>query len=183
MEEKIAVYFWELKDTLIFPIFKIISSKAYILLTSGPFIIYALIRLKKRFIIFFIAALISISASDVLCYRLLKPAIKRPRPSFNLNLSNRTSPMNKKDYSMPSNHASNMFAFFIVYLLFVERFWTVLLFNALLIGGSRIIIVKHYPSDILAGIAVGILLGLCTTYMVSFFEHKGKSNGKVSSHV
>jgi undecaprenyl-diphosphatase len=165
LEKEIALFFWNLKDTLIFNVFQIISGKIFIFFTCSAFIVYAFIKLRKNALIFILAAVLSVAVSDLLCYRILKPAIKKPRPVAELNLNksqnltDQSIPSEKQDYSMPSNHASNIFAFFIVYFFFVKKFWSLLFFNSMLISFSRIILVKHYPSDVIAGIFIGIIIG------------------------
>ncbi len=186
MEQEIAKYFWSLKDSVFFDAFSIISGRLYILITSSVFIIYATIRLKRKVLIFIIAFSISVIVSDILCYRVLKPAVKRLRPAIELNLNGNKdriiqkhdpshSSLQLKEYSMPSNHASNSFAFFIVYFFLVKKFWSFLLLNSILISSSRIFIVKHYPSDVLAGIVTGLLIGLCIIYIFSIFGFKVNS--------
>lgn len=163
LEQDIALFFWSIRDSIIADTFKIISGKYYIILTTVPFVIYAVVKFRKRALLFILALILSVGLSDILCYRVLKPAIKRPRPSQELSLSGRISanlaPAVTRNYSMPSNHASNLFAFFIVYYMLIGKFSILVFINSLLISISRIVIVKHYPSDILAGIALGLLLG------------------------
>lgn len=176
MELEIVKYFWSLKESLLFDVFQIISGKPYILITCLIFIVYSFVKIKKKAAIFLIAALLSVAASDILCYRVLKPVIKRQRPAIELNLneskqiSDQKELSSRKDYSMPSNHASNIFAFFIVYFCCIKKFWTLLFFNSVLISISRIILVKHYPSDVLAGIIIGSLIGLSIAYLLSIFK-------------
>jgi undecaprenyl-diphosphatase len=173
LEHEIAIYFWSLKDTLLFNVFQIISGKIYIFLTCAIFVIYAFIILKKKVIIFILSAVLSVSASDLLCYRFLKPVIKRPRPVVELNLiqsqniPGQNTFSGKEDYSMPSNHASNIFAFFLVYLFYIKKFWSLLFLNSILISMSRIILVKHYPSDVIFGILVGIIIGFSIVKLIS----------------
>jgi len=159
LEDIILLKLLTLQDTILFDIFKIISSKGYILVTSLLIIIPACIHLRKRSLPFLVTLVIAISISDSMCYRILKPAIERPRPKIQLGLSERKGNLNENDYSMPSNHASNVFAFFVVFLIYVRRYWGLVLVNSLLIAISRIVLVKHYPTDVLAGMLVGALVG------------------------
>ena len=172
MDQNIALYFWSLRGTQIYDIFNVISGKAYIIITCMPFIIIAFINLKKRFIIFILAALIAFSVSDILCYRVLKPAIKRLRPVYELNLTEQKTADSGNVYSMPSNHASNITAFFIVYFFMAEKFRALLFVNSILISLSRIITVNHYLTDVIAGIAVGLSVGLISVYIASAVQGK-----------
>ena len=166
LEQMIAQYFWCMKESFLVSIFQLISSKGYILFTSLIFIGYAAFQLHKKVIFFLITLSIAVGISDALCYRVLKPAIMRERPKVELNISRISKFETSGDFSMPSNHASNIFSFFIVYLIFVRKFWLIFLANSILIALSRVILVKHYPSDILLGIFVGSMVGLCSVYFL-----------------
>ncbi len=183
MELEIAKYFCSLKGTLVFSAFQIITGKIYILLTGVAFIVFALLKLRQKAVIFILAVFIALAVSDMICYRVLKPLIRRPRPSVMLNKDCTQKSehiketyimdrLNTKDYSMPSNHASNIFAFFTVYFIYVRRFWGLFLFNSVLISVSRIVLVKHYTSDVLAGMLIGIAIGLCIVSVFSLFGYK-----------
>ena len=172
LDQNIALFFWGLKGSLLYDIFNVITGKVYILITCLPFIIIAFINLKKMFLIYIFTALIALSVSDILCYRVLKPSIKRLRPVYELKLAEQKSPDAGIIYSMPSNHAANITAFFIVYFFMIKKFWSVLLTNSILISLSRIIIVKHYMTDVIAGIAVGLLIGLTAIVVVTKIQRK-----------
>ncbi len=174
MEQAIALFFWNLKGTILYDLSVLFSSRGYILLSSLPFLIYAAVKLKGRFIPFIIAVIISVSLSDLICYRVLKPAIGRPRPRLELSIKDKRIPLQKKDYSMPSNHASNIFAFSIVYILFVKKFWPLLILNSTMVSLSRVVLVKHYPSDILGGMVVGSAIGLLTVILIHQAERRWK---------
>ena len=61
------------------------------------------------------------------------------------------------DYSFPSGHAANSFACAWVMLRTMKKRWGVpALLLAALIAFSRLYVGVHYPSDILAGILIGI---------------------------
>ncbi len=58
---------------------------------------------------------------------------------------------------MPSGHATTAFAVMVAFGTLWPRARTVLLLYALLIIISRVVLVAHYPSDVLAGALVGIV--------------------------
>jgi undecaprenyl-diphosphatase len=60
------------------------------------------------------------------------------------------------DYaSLPSGHATNVFAALIAFGLLWPRLRGAMLAYALMIGTSRIIVLAHHPSDVLAGALAG----------------------------
>jgi undecaprenyl-diphosphatase len=177
LDQNIALFFWGFKDTFLYDIFNIISGKTYIIITCAPFIIIAFIKLKKRFLFYLLTAIIAFSVSDMLCYRVLKPSIKRLRPVYELKLTEETQADSRKIYSMPSNHASNIAAFFTVYFFLVRTYWTLLLANSILISLSRIITVNHYPTDVMAGMLAGLLIGGMAVYITSSLEKRYSSYG------
>jgi undecaprenyl-diphosphatase len=62
------------------------------------------------------------------------------------------------DYaSLPSGHATNVFAALVAIGLVWPRMRAVMLFYALIIAASRVIVWAHHPSDVIAGAAAGIL--------------------------
>jgi membrane-associated phospholipid phosphatase len=90
----------------------------------------------------------------------LKDLFQRPRPDFMPLIHEAT-------YSFPSGHAMNSFVFYMTlsYFIFHETrrkmlsilFASVSAIIVLLIGISRIYLGVHYPSDVIAGYAAGIL--------------------------
>ena len=57
--------------------------------------------------------------------------------------------------SLPSGHAANVFAALIAFGLLWPRLRGAMLAYALMIGASRIIVLAHHPSDVLAGALAG----------------------------
>jgi len=61
------------------------------------------------------------------------------------------------DYaSLPSGHATNVFAELVAVGLVWPRMRAPMLFYALMIAASRVIVLAHHPSDVIAGAAAGI---------------------------
>ena len=67
---------------------------------------------------------------------------------------------------MPSSHATNHFALATFWFLAIQKLkgkkWYWLWFWAALVAYAQIYVGKHYPFDVLAGTALGILIGLGT---------------------
>lgn len=67
----------------------------------------------------------------------------------------------KRGKSFPSSHTVNMFALATVIALFQRRFWGLLGYGiALLVALSRLYVAAHWPSDVAASAAMGVLVGL-----------------------
>ena len=58
---------------------------------------------------------------------------------------------------MPSGHATTAFAVLVAFGTLWPRARTILIVYALLIAVSRVVVIAHYPSDVLAGALVGII--------------------------
>lgn len=89
----------------------------------------------------------------------LKNLIARPRP---FDMIEGLIPLieRPRDFSFPSGHSASSFAAAVVFWKKFPRrggFW--MFFLAALIGISRLYVGVHYPSDVLAGIALGVGLG------------------------
>jgi membrane-associated phospholipid phosphatase len=64
----------------------------------------------------------------------------------------------RPDYaSLPSGHTTNVFAALIAVSLVWPRLRAIMLAYALIIAASRVIILAHYPSDVVAGAVVGVV--------------------------
>ena len=103
-------------------------------------------------------------------YQILKHTIKRPRPDSLLWL------IEEHGYSLPSGHSMNsIFCYGIMlYLIWrntddkkIRTFMTVLLcLIPLLVAFSRICCGVHYPSDVLAGLCMGLGMLMVMTVLI-----------------
>ena len=91
---------------------------------------------------------------------ILKNAIGRTRP-YELIDSLKLIGKAASDPSFPSGHTAASFASCTAILPNVKkRWWAPLILMAVLISFSRIYIGIHYPSDVVAGFASGVILGI-----------------------
>ena len=86
----------------------------------------------------------------------IKPLVSRPRPWVVLeglaNLATSSDPN-----SFPSGHSCAAFAFAVAVALTAPRRW---MKAAALMAFSRLYVAVHFPSDVLAGAAIGAVCGL-----------------------
>lgn len=90
----------------------------------------------------------------------LKPLVGRLRP-YDVIDGLRILVDRQSDFSFPSGHSAAGFAVAIVMLRLLPKRWGVsAVVLALLIALSRLYVGVHYPTDVLAGIAIGAAAGL-----------------------
>lgn len=95
----------------------------------------------------------------ILCNGILKNLVRRVRPC-DVQTAVKLLVARPRDYSFPSGHTAAAFAAVMgLYLSGMRKLWKPALVLACLMGFSRMYLYVHYPTDILAGILVGILSG------------------------
>jgi undecaprenyl-diphosphatase len=101
----------------------------------------------------------------------------RPRPYVHLPLVHKliSMPMSENFQSFPSGHAIFFFALSTVVYYFNKKLGVIFFIFAVLMGIARVFVGVHWPSDILGGAILGILVGLVVTWFYkkyeSFFNH------------
>ncbi|MEW8973111.1 MAG: phosphatase PAP2 family protein [Tissierellaceae bacterium] len=85
----------------------------------------------------------------------IKLGLSRERPYKIIQHLN-TFGIDLKDYSFPSGHTTASFSIAATLALNIPNIWIIIYLLALLIGISRIYLGVHYPTDVLAGIVLGI---------------------------
>jgi len=102
--------------------------------------------------------IISLSFTDAICAQILKPFFERIRPSH-LNLEEVNLLISKGGkWSMPSNHAANIFSLAMVLSYFYKKYKPLLFLIAILISFSRVYVGVHFPGDIIAGGCIGFFI-------------------------
>ena len=132
---------------------------------------YLVIKGGKKGIVVGILILICILISDQLSSNLIKNYFQRVRPCNTLpHVHLLVGCINS--YSFPSSHAVNNFAAATFFTYFYPGYKYVLFIGAFLIAISRVFCGVHYPSDMLVGILIGIIVGLFIIYLWKFINNK-----------
>lgn len=102
-------------------------------------------------------------------YMLLKKKFKRNRPEdFITSFKARIEPSDQ--FSFPSGHTAAAFVMATQILIYFPFLSIVGFIWAISIGISRVLLGVHFPGDILAGIALGILCALTVNELFSMFS-------------
>lgn len=124
---------------------------------------------------------IAMAASLILevlcCNSILKPFVARPRPC-DVNTAVQLLVPRPTDYSFPSGHTGASFAAASALLFGKNRLWIPSLIAAIFIGFSRLYLYVHYPSDVLAGALIGIMLGWLGNGIVRMAEKEKRLENK-----
>lgn len=114
----------------------------------------------------------------ILCNGILKNAVARVRPC-DVNDAVTLLIPRPADYSFPSGHtAAGFAAVMALYLGQQKKLFGVSLVLALVIAFSRMYLYVHYPTDILGGIAVGVLAGWLGYLVIKWIERRKKNGNR-----
>ena len=104
--------------------------------------------------------LISAGLTDYFCAQYLKPMIGRVRPSHSIaDIINVIVPKGGQ-YSSPSNHAANSFSAATIFSFYFSKYKNIFYALSSLIAFSRVYVGVHYPSDVLFGALIGMLISM-----------------------
>ena len=107
-----------------------------------------------------VTMLTALALDVLLCNVMLKPLVGRMRP-FTVNTGMELLINAPKDFSFPSAFA----------LLFVKnKLWIPSMILASLIAFSRLYLYVHYPTDVLAGILLGLIVGVAANVICRLAE-------------
>ncbi len=101
----------------------------------------------------------------------LKHLVERVRPC-NVNTAVPMLIARPSDFSFPSGHTSASFAATVAIWKANKKFGIIALLFAFVMAFSRLYLYVHYPSDILAGMILGLVCGTAAIYIVSKTEGK-----------
>jgi len=126
-------------------------------------LLFMVIRRGKSALLIIVLALVAVGMADIVASGILKPLVHRIRPCFALDHV-RLLISQPWSYSFASSHAANSAAvatitwiFFYRGKLLVEKLFTIIIIlYAVAISWSRIYVGVHYPSDVIAGMLIGV---------------------------
>lgn len=104
------------------------------------------------------AVLAGLVLEVICCNLVLKPLVARIRPC-DVNTAVQLLIARPDDFSFPSGHTGASFAAVAALYTSRNKLWIPSLISAVLIAFSRLYLYVHYPSDVLAGVVIGIMSG------------------------
>ena len=108
----------------------------------------------------------------LMLYRQLKRWTRRPRPyRVCAGVIAHVPPLD--EFSFPSGHTLQAVSFSIVAMHWFPSLTPLLVSFTVLVAASRVILGLHYPSDVLAAIAIGTGLGTASLYLTPWLSLLG----------
>ncbi|MEL7585538.1 MAG: phosphatase PAP2 family protein [Prolixibacteraceae bacterium] len=151
----------------------LLTGTGYWVLFYAPLLYFIIKKFGVKAIIVLVLLAVAIVISDQSA-NLMKHAVQRLRPTHDASFQGLVHYVVTKggQYGFFSSHAANTFtaAIFTALLFKNPRYSLVILAWATLVSYSRIYLGLHYPSDILAGMAAGILIGYGMYRLLIFLE-------------
>lgn len=143
----------------------------------------------RKTLIILIGCLICILLADTISVHLFKNTFERLRPSHNMEINKLLHYYTYADgniykgglFGFVSSHAANFFAIatwlYLSLRTFNKHIFWIAFSCATLIGYSRIYLGVHYPSDVIVGALLGVLIGFFVHKLnVTFVEYDSKSS-------
>jgi undecaprenyl-diphosphatase len=125
-----------------------------------------------------LALILTIIITDQLVSSVIKDAVGRMRPCHTIE-EVRLLVNCGTGKSFPSAHAANNFAAaFVIYQFYKKNIW-IFFTIASLMAFSRVYIGVHYPLDIIAGAAIGSIIGFVISFSVKNIFIRTKQNDRV----
>ena len=134
-------------------------------------------RTARRLSLYF---LVTIGATSALVH-LFKLIVGRARPELFSELGAYSLTPFAYDNlyaSFPSGHSAAVGSFFGAFSMLAPRLRPLFLIGALMIGASRVIVGAHYPSDVAAGLLLGLWTAIATAFVFARKDWLFRFDGK-----
>ncbi|MFN0081734.1 MAG: phosphatase PAP2 family protein [Ferruginibacter sp.] len=139
-------------------------------------LLFVFINFGKKAIWWVMATIITVSLTDVISSKFIKPFFARPRPCMDSDFSNQVRLVAAYcggNGSFTSSHAANHFGlamfFFVTMQHLAPRFVHYFFAWAALVCFAQIYVGVHYPSDVIGGAMLGMLTG---SVIGNFYNNK-----------
>ena len=103
----------------------------------------------------------------------LKPFFHRTRPFKYLKDIVLLIP-EPSSFSFPSAHTASAFTMVYIFYKDIKKYFPGILILAILISLSRLYLSVHFPTDVMAGIGLGLFSGFLGNSLINNFEFKGE---------
>lgn len=129
------------------------------------FFSFLTLNFGKRGFYLILYVLLGVILTDQLSSQIIKPLVGRDRPCKEITLIDEVEALVRcgSGKSFPSSHAANHFGIAMILGLALFRRWPKLIWImvswATLISLAQVFVGVHYPSDILFGALIGVLVG------------------------
>jgi len=136
-------------------------------------IIFLLMRGYRRY---GLALLLALLVGALVGSFVLKPLVARVRP-FEINTAISLLIARPADFSFPSGHAISSFTAATVILSAHKKLGIIAFIIAFMIAFSRLYLYVHYPSDVLVGMGLGVVIGIIAIKVLRI--HEKRREGRV----
>lgn len=145
----------------IMPLVTSMGNLSFIWIISG-IILFSMKKYRKYGCMIFLSLMLCALIGNLT----LKPLVARVRPFNAYPLIDGLLIKAPNDYSFPSGHTMCSFAPAVVLFYFNKKIGSLALILSILIAFSRLYLYVHYPSDVFAGMVIGIINGIAAIFII-----------------